>query len=188
MLCHCNLTKSANLYLQILFNEHKRAIGVQFDRFNLNHVVFARKEVILSGGSINSPHLLLLSGVGPAQHLHQMGVSIDKAALISVDKRRQLIMVDHTTTQIPVVADLPVGLNLQDHIYPGGIHFSINKPVSLTQKRIFTAQNLIKYFTKGTGEFGLSFLSISQAKQLTSATKSRQQVRSPPPVWTAWPS
>lgn len=51
-----------------------------------------------------------------------------------------------------MVADLPVGRNLQDHIYPGGIHFTINKPVSLTQKRIFTLENIIKYYTKGIGE------------------------------------
>lgn len=50
------------------------------------------------------------------------------------------------------MADLPVGHNLQDHIYPGGIHFTIDQPVSLSQKRIFTIDNLIKYFTKGTGK------------------------------------
>lgn len=54
--------------------------------------------------------------------------------------------------QIPLVADLPVGLNLQDHIYPGGIHFTIDKPVSLAQERIFTPKNLLDYFTKGIGE------------------------------------
>jgi choline dehydrogenase-like flavoprotein len=68
-----------------------------------------------------------------------------------------------------VVADLPVGLNLQDHIYPGGIHFSIDKPVSLTQKRIFTMENIIKYYTKGagplasTGVDGLAFMSTRLA-------------------------
>jgi len=60
---------------QIIFNEHKRAIGVNFDRFQMSHVVFARKEVILSAGSINSPQLLLLSGVGPSADLRRLGVS-----------------------------------------------------------------------------------------------------------------
>ena len=55
------------------------------------HEVNVTREVILSGGAINSPHLLLLSGVGPAAQL---------AAL-----------------DIPVVVDLPgVGQNLQDHV------------------------------------------------------------------------
>ena len=47
---------------KILFNQYKEAIGVVFDRFGERHKVFARKEIILSGGSINSPQLLMLSG------------------------------------------------------------------------------------------------------------------------------
>ncbi|CAG2104016.1 unnamed protein product [Medioppia subpectinata] len=79
---------------KIIFNEFKRAQAVQFDRFSLTHVVYAKKEVILSAGSINSVQLLILSGIGPKDHLAELG--------------------------IPLLADLPVGLNLQDHIYPGG--------------------------------------------------------------------
>jgi choline dehydrogenase-like flavoprotein len=60
---------------QVLFNEYKRAIGVQFDRFKLSQAIYARREVILSAGAINSPQLLLLSGVGPARDLQQLGVS-----------------------------------------------------------------------------------------------------------------
>ncbi|XP_070170483.1 glucose dehydrogenase [FAD, quinone]-like isoform X2 [Polyergus mexicanus] len=52
--------------------------------------VKASKEVILSAGSIGSPQLLMLSGIGPKQHLHEMG--------------------------IPSVVDLAVGKNLQDHL------------------------------------------------------------------------
>lgn len=60
---------------KILFNTNKRAIGLNFDRFKLSHTVFARKEVILAAGAINSPQLLLLSGVGPARDLASLGVS-----------------------------------------------------------------------------------------------------------------
>ncbi|MBN9269345.1 MAG: GMC family oxidoreductase N-terminal domain-containing protein, partial [Mesorhizobium sp.] len=74
---------------RILFNG-KRAIGVVFDRGGRKVAVRARREVIVSSGSINSPKLLLLSGVGPAGQLSGLG--------------------------IPVVHDLPgVGENLQDH-------------------------------------------------------------------------
>jgi choline dehydrogenase len=74
---------------QILF-EGRRAVGIVFRRGGQTTTVRARREVILSGGSLNSPQLLLLSGVGPAQDLAALG--------------------------IPVVHDLAgVGRNLQDH-------------------------------------------------------------------------
>ncbi|XP_012217941.1 glucose dehydrogenase [FAD, quinone]-like [Linepithema humile] len=57
--------------------------------------VKASKEVILSAGSIGSPQLLMLSGIGPKQHLREMG--------------------------IPNIVDLPVGKNLQDHVVWLGI-------------------------------------------------------------------
>lgn len=76
---------------KLVFNQQKRAVAVQFDRFSLSHLVYAKKEIILSAGTINSPQLLMLSGIGPKDHLQAMG--------------------------IPVLANLPVGLNLQDHMY-----------------------------------------------------------------------
>jgi glucose dehydrogenase (acceptor) len=48
---------------KILFNDQKRAIGVEFDRTFVRHVVYARNEIILSAGSINSPKILMLSGI-----------------------------------------------------------------------------------------------------------------------------
>ena len=47
----------------------KRAFGVEFSREGKLHVIRARKEVIVSGGSVNSPQLLMLSGIGPREHL-----------------------------------------------------------------------------------------------------------------------
>jgi choline dehydrogenase len=68
-----------------------RAVGVVFERDGNLQEARARREVILSGGPINSPQLLMLSGIGPAAHLRAVGV--------------------------PVVRDLPgVGSNLQDHL------------------------------------------------------------------------
>ncbi len=75
---------------RILF-EQRRAIGIQYRRHDADHTVRARREVILSCGPINSPQLLKLSGVGPAQELADHG--------------------------IPRVHELPgVGENLQDHL------------------------------------------------------------------------
>ena len=75
---------------QVLF-EGKRAIGVRFQHEGKLHEARAAREVILSGGAINSPQLLQLSGWGPADLLQQHG--------------------------IPVIEDAPaVGANLQDHL------------------------------------------------------------------------
>lgn len=68
-----------------------RAVGVRVTLKDGRTIdVKASKEVILSAGSIESPHLLMLSGIGPKEHLREMG--------------------------IPSVVDLPVGKNLQDHL------------------------------------------------------------------------
>lgn len=66
----------------------RRALGVAYDRGEWRgEVVRARREVVLAAGAINTPQLLMLSGVGPSQHLASLG--------------------------LPVLADLPVGRNLQ---------------------------------------------------------------------------
>lgn len=67
-----------------------RATGVRYRHAGQIHTAAAAKEVILAGGVINSPHLLMLSGIGPAGDLRERGIA--------------------------AVADLPVGQNLQDHL------------------------------------------------------------------------
>jgi choline dehydrogenase len=70
--------------------EDGRAIGVEYRRGGRVHTAHATREVVLSGGAVNSPQLLMLSGIGPAEHLREVGVD--------------------------VVHDLPgVGQGLQDH-------------------------------------------------------------------------
>lgn len=81
------------LAARVLF-EGKRAVGVEFVQNGVKRIARARAEVILSGGAINSPQLLQLSGIGPAALLREHGIE--------------------------VIADLPgVGENLQDHFVVG---------------------------------------------------------------------
>jgi choline dehydrogenase len=75
---------------RILF-EQKRATGVAYTRKGKNFEAKVRREVILSGGAINSPQLLMLSGVGDAAHLKSLGIE-------------------------PLIDAKAVGRNLQDHI------------------------------------------------------------------------
>lgn len=65
----------------------KRATGVEFIVDNTKMSAKAKKEVVLSAGTVNTPQLLMLSGIGPKKHLEELGIK--------------------------VVADLPVGKNLQ---------------------------------------------------------------------------
>lgn len=58
---------------QIVF-EKKRAIGVEYTHNGTSHQVIANKEVILTAGTVGSAQLLLLSGVGPKEHLQQLKV------------------------------------------------------------------------------------------------------------------
>jgi choline dehydrogenase len=60
---------------RVLF-EGRRAIGVSYYRHGAEHVVHARREVIVSAGPINSPKLLKLSGVGPGAELADLGISV----------------------------------------------------------------------------------------------------------------
>ncbi|MGB8711795.1 MAG: choline dehydrogenase [Onishia taeanensis] len=78
------------LTTRILF-EGKRAVGVEYTQSGKTFRVQARREVILSASAFNSPKLLMLSGIGPAEHLKHHGIE--------------------------VVHDLPgVGQNLHDHL------------------------------------------------------------------------
>jgi choline dehydrogenase-like flavoprotein len=85
-----NLTVETDAHVTRLLLDGKRAVGAEIDQGNALRELHADREVILSAGTYQSPQILLLSGIGPAEDL-------------------ELAM-------IPVVEDLPVGRNLQDHI------------------------------------------------------------------------
>jgi choline dehydrogenase len=53
-----------------------RATGVEYRSGGRVHTVHATREVVLSGGAVNSPQLLMLSGIGPAEHLRSVGVDV----------------------------------------------------------------------------------------------------------------
>lgn len=112
---HAHVTKV------LIHSETKLAYGIEFYRDDAKHVIHATKEVILSGGSVNSPQLLMLSGVRPKKHLNELS--------------------------IPLIQDLKVGHNLQDHIGFGGFTFMINQEVSLVQSRYETVSAVIRYAT-----------------------------------------
>lgn len=62
------------MWIQILF-EGKKAVGVTFTHKDKPQTVKATREIILSAGAYNTPKLLMLSGIGPRQHLQDLKVS-----------------------------------------------------------------------------------------------------------------
>ncbi len=71
-----NLTVMTDTLVEQILFDGNRALGVRARRDGEEHRITARREVILSAGAYNSPQLLMLSGVGPAEHLRQCGVEV----------------------------------------------------------------------------------------------------------------
>lgn len=112
-----NLFVSKNsLVNRVLIDRGKnRAIGVQFIKGNRKFTVRSRKEVILCGGTIGSAQILMLSGIGPANHLAEMG--------------------------IPLIKDAPVRKNLLDHLSYGGFVVPVSKPVTIMFSDVSNPEN-----------------------------------------------
>lgn len=118
-----NLTVSTGAQATGLLFEGRRAVGVAYLRDGRAEEARAEREIILCGGAVNSPQLLMLSGIGPGAHLASLG--------------------------IPVVMDLPgVGQNLQDHLM-GAVAFACTRPITMASAD--KLGNLVNYllFKKG---------------------------------------
>ncbi len=100
-----NLEIRTNAHTTKILIENDRAVGVEYHTASGRQIARARAEVIVSGGAYGSPQLLLLSGLGPASHLQDMGVA--------------------------VLRDMPaVGSNLHDH-FNTYLSWKCTKPVTL---------------------------------------------------------
>ncbi|XP_045465762.1 glucose dehydrogenase [FAD, quinone]-like isoform X1 [Harmonia axyridis] len=119
---------------KVLINEETyQATGVLLNKFIIKKKVYAEREVILSAGSLQSPQLLMLSGIGPKDHLEEMGID--------------------------VIVDSPyVGQNLQDHVALGGCTFLYTPPEEYANKtcgfelpRIFSDETIKSFAEKKEG-------------------------------------
>ena len=130
----------SNLYIgtgimvrKVLFKDNK-AVGVSYIQGpdNVESSIKARREVILSAGTIGSPHILMLSGIGPSSHLQEAGI---EAKL-----------------------DLPVGKNLYDHVvvHLGFIVSPESNYYDSTLDNADTFYNLLQYYLWRSGPLSLS--------------------------------
>ena len=144
-----NLTVEINTLVHKVIIENGRATGILIEQNGETRELHARKEVILSGGALNSPHLLMLSGVGPADHLRDHGISVEH--------------------------DSPgVGQNLQDHldISARAITKSAASVGYSLRKFPATARDVLQWLATGSGLFtvnpvqGCGFVRSSVAREL----------------------
>lgn len=119
--------------LRILL-EGKRATGVRVEQMGREMDITARREVIVSSGSVNSPHLLQVSGIGPAAHLRSIGVEV----------RHDLA---------------GVGANLSDH-YVARVSYRVKDARSINEmsRGLLLLGEIAKWVTVGRGAltFGVS--------------------------------
>ncbi|XP_064488438.1 glucose dehydrogenase [FAD, quinone]-like [Ornithodoros turicata] len=102
------------------------ATGVMFEKEGQSYTVNADHEVILSAGAVRSPQLLMVSGIGPRKHLKSL--------------------------EIPVVADLPVGDNLMDHVTVGGLLTTMEVDADLPATDLSAVLN---YTIRSTGPYSV---------------------------------
>jgi choline dehydrogenase len=106
-----NLTVWTQVHVRRVICEGTRASGVEYSRDGAVQTVGVTREIVLCAGAVGSPHLLLLSGIGPTDHLEARGV--------------------------PVVSGLAgVGSNLHDHLAAPVSHFCL-EPISFSGAETF---------------------------------------------------
>lgn len=110
--------------------EDNKAYGIEYERNNTTYTAVASKEVIICAGAINSPQLLMWSGIGPKEHLESVGV--------------------------PVVQHLSVGNNLHDHVTFDGIYIALPNKISTRVSNDKILQYLENFFVMDRKENPLS--------------------------------
>jgi len=121
-----NVTLKTKVLATRVIMEGTRARGIEYAERGTLVRAHAAREVILSGGTFNSPQLLMLSGIGPADHLREIGIA-------------------------PLV-DLPVGRNLQDH-WAAAVMYARKQPGPFQAMMRFDrmAVNMLRAYLFGTG-------------------------------------
>lgn len=107
-----------------------KVIGVEFVKNKLKQFVKVTKEVILSAGALKSPHILMLSGIGPIDHLKKFA--------------------------IPIIRNLSNGYNYQDHITMPFLTFLVNSSsVVLNMQSVINPINIAEYMLNRRGPLTL---------------------------------
>jgi 4-pyridoxate dehydrogenase len=122
-----NLSVRTGALAQRIVFSNGRATAVAYTHNGKHLMSEAQREVLVCGGAFHSPQLLMLSGIGPADHLR--------------------------THDLPVLADLPVGKNLQDHVQVA-MYWQRREPSAFraSMRYDIAARNMARAYIAGTGE------------------------------------
>ncbi|XP_077290359.1 neither inactivation nor afterpotential protein G [Arctopsyche grandis] len=135
------IKKNARVHFK---NKKAQAIEIVLSD-NATHRIITRNEIIISCGSIKTPQLLMLSGIGPEHHLKEHNIEV-------------------------VVNSESVGRNLHDHLnFP--LYVSIDKPLSVTLSKMLAIKTLTDYLWSGKGYISSSAIAaIGRGPNSTSLT------------------
>ena len=120
-----NVVTNARVVKLLVDEGTRRAYGVEYVKHGQRNRVYCVKEVILSAGTIDSAKLLMLSGIGPEEHLRELGIK--------------------------VIRDSKVGHNMYEHIGFLGLTFVVNETVSLLQSRVTRPTVALQYLLRRSG-------------------------------------
>ena len=120
-----NLHILTNAQVTKVLIKDKKAHGIEYVKNGKRYRIQASKEVILSAGTIDSAKLLMLSGIGPRDHLEKLGIE--------------------------VIQDSKVGYNMYEHVGFLGLTFMVNQSVSLLQSRLARPSVVLEYTIKNQG-------------------------------------
>lgn len=135
----------ASWVTRIIIDPRTRAASaVRFVKNRRTYTIRARREVLLAAGTIGSAQLLMLSGVGPAEHLAELNITL--------------------------VADRPVGHNLQDHTGVNGLVVLVNRSITIIESEVQSPTTVLQYVALGEGPFtmpggaeGVAFMKLENS-------------------------
>ncbi len=188
-----NLTVATGALASRVELSGERATGVTFRQDGSEHTVNARREVILSGGAINSPQLLMLSGIGPASHLREVGVE-SRVDLAGVGSNLQdhpvtpLIWYTKNTTDVAEMSNLKNLLQwkirgtgpLSSNIGEGGMFFSTREGLPASDIQVHTAPT--GFYDNGFHEPNARMFSAA-ATLVSVQSRGSIRLRSTDPSW-----
>lgn len=140
-----NLEIISDALVTRLIVRNGRATVVECFRGNEVRTIEADREVILCAGAFGSPHLLMLSGIGPADHLKKMGIKVEHDLV-------------------------GVGSNLQDHLY-ASLRCEISEPITTFGMTAGETEDAVtEFLSRGTGPFATNFIEAGMFLRLDPAS------------------